>query len=398
MTDIMMEGTATKTPAELEEAIDLLGASINMYTSNQSITIMANCLSRNYDQTMALIEEILLQPRWDEEEFELIKTRTINLVKRQAGQPNSVAQSAYNKLLYGKDNILGYNSYGSEDDIAAITIDDLKEFYSKNYSPSVTSYHVVGSISQEKVMETLSSLDKNWSAKEVIMPEYEIPEQSESANLYFVDIPQSKQSVINIGYLAMARTDEDYYAATVMNYKLGGSFSGNVNLILREEKGYTYGARTFFSGNTRTVTFTASSSVRTNTTYESTKIFMEEMEKYREGVSQEDLDFTKNAMIKSNTRRFETLGSLIGMLQTRSAYGFDADYIKKEEAIIKNMTLEQHKALAQKYITPAKMSYLLVGDAATQFEQFKDAGFDKVLLIDKDANEVEIPITVDVKK
>jgi zinc protease len=398
MTDIMMEGTAGKTPEELEEAIDLLGASINMFTSNENITITANCLSRNYDNTMALIEEILLQPRWDEEEFELIKTRTINSIKRQAGQPNSVARSAYNKLLYGKDNILGYTSAGTEDEVATITIDDLKEFYSNNYSPTVTSYHVVGSITKDKVMNTLNSLNKNWAAKEVTMPEYAIPQRSENANLYFVDLPQSKQSVINIGYLAMARNDKDYYPARVMNYKLGGSFSGNVNLILREEKGYTYGARTSFRGGSTTGTFTASSSVRTNTTYESTKIFMEEMEKYREGVSQEDLEFTKNAMIKSNTRRFETLGSLIGMLQTRSNYGFAADYIKNEEEIIKNMTLEQHKELAQKYITPDKMTYLLVGDAATQFEQFKDAGFDKVMLIDKDANEVEIPIPVEVIK
>ena len=145
-------------------------------------------------------------------------------------------------------------------------------------------------------------------------------------------------------------------------------------------------------------TFTASSSVRTNVTYESVQIFREEIEKYREGIEQNDLDFTKNAMIKSNTRRFETLGSLIGLLQTRSAYGFDADYVKKEEAIVKNMTLEQHKALAQKYISPDKMKYVLVGDAASQFEQFKDAGFDQVMLIDKDGNEVEIPITVEVIK
>ncbi len=397
MTDIMSEGTATKTPEELEEAIDLLGASINMGTSNQSITITANCLSRNYEATMALIEEILLEPRWDEEEFELIKTRTINQIKRSAGQPNSVARSAYNRLLYGNDHILGYPATGNEKDVEAITMDDLKGFYAKNYSPTVTSYHVAGSISQESVMNTLNSLNTNWAAKEVIMPEYTIPERSEEANLYFVDIPQSKQSVINIGYMALPRTDKDFYPATVMNYKLGGSFSGNVNLILREEKGYTYGARTYFSGDTKVGTFTASSSVRTNTTYESTKIFMEEMEKYREGISQEDLDFTKNAMIKSNTRRFETLWSLIGMLQSRSAYGYSADYVKSNEAIVKNMTLEQHKALAQKYITPEKMSYVIVGDAATQFEQFKDAGFDKVVLIDKDANEIEIPVTVDVK-
>jgi zinc protease len=93
-----------------------------------------------------------------------------------------------------------------------------------------------------------------------------------------------------------------------MNYKLGGSFSGNVNLILREEKGYTYGARTYFSGSKIRGPFTASSSVRTNVTYESVKIFKEEMEKYRDGISEEDLEFTKNSLIKSNARAMETLG------------------------------------------------------------------------------------------
>ena len=104
----------------------------------------------------------------------------------------------------------------------------------------------------------------------------------------------------------MARTDKDFYPAEVMNYKLGGSFSGNVNLILREEKGYTYGARTGFNGSKIKGTFKASSSVRTNTTGESVSIFKEQIADYKNGVSQEDLDFTKNAMIKSNARRFET--------------------------------------------------------------------------------------------
>ncbi len=398
ITDIMMEGTANKTPEELEEAIDLLGADINMYTTNSTITITANCLSRNYEATMALIEEILLQPRWDEEEFDLIKTKTINTIKRQAGQPNAVARKAYYKLLYGEDHILGYPAIGSIDEVEAITLDDLKAFYAANFSPSISSYHIVGKVKQDQVLKTLASLSANWPAKEVTMPEYTLPEPTNKASLYFVDIPQAKQSVITIGYLALARTDPDFYPATVMNYKLGGSFSGTVNMILREEKGYTYGARTYFSGSTIPGPFTATASVRTNTTFESTKIFKEEMEKYREGISAEDLDFTKNAMIKSNARRFETLYSLIGMLQSRSAYGYPADYIKQEEEVIKNMTLEQHKALAQKYITPDKMTYLIVGDAATQFEQFNDAGFDAVKLIDQDAREVEVPVTISVKK
>ena len=175
-----------------------------------------------------------------------------------------------------------------------------------------------------------------------------------------------------------------------MNYKLGGSFSGNVNLVLREEKGYTYGARSGFSGTKIPGTFTASSSVRTNTTGESVSIFKDEIANYKAGISEEDLAFTKNALIKSNARRFETQGSLLGMLQERSAYGLDPNYIAEEEATINNMTLEQHKELANKYLDESKMAYLVVGDAATQYQQFKDMGFDEVMLLDKDGNEVRL--------
>ena len=130
--------------------------------------------------------------------------------------------------------------------------------------------------------------------------------------------------------------------------------------------------------------------MRTNTTFESVKIFKDEIEKYKEGISQEDLDFTKNALIKSNARRFETHGALLGMLQNISAYGLSGDYIVGEEKIISDMTLEQHKALANKYLDASKMGYLIIGDAATQFEKFKNAGFDEVKLLDKDAKEVKL--------
>ena len=208
--------------------------------------------------------------------------------------------------------------------------------------------------------------------------------------MYFVDIPKAKQSVINIGYIALPRTDEDFYPAEVMNYKLGGSFSGNVNLILREEKGYTYGARTGFSGSKIPGTFTASSSVRTNTTGESVQIFKDQIANYKEGISKEDLDFTKNALIKSNARRFETQFSLLGMLQEMSSYDLPANYIENEESIVKNMTLEQHKELANKYLDESKMAYLVVGDAETQFAQFKDMDFDEVKLINKEGEEVKL--------
>ena len=361
-----------------------------MFTGDESITVMGNTLVRNFEKTIDLIEEILLQPRWDEDELKRIKISTINGIKRAAANPNAVADKVYNKLLYGEKHMFSHPTSGTEESVEAITMDDLKEFYNNNFSPSVSNFHVVGNIDQEKTLAALKDLENKWEKKDVTIPDYEISGERDKASLYFVDIPSAKQSVINIGYLSIPRTDPDYFAATVMNYKLGGSFSGNVNLILREEKGYTYGARTGFSGTKIPGTFTASSSVRTNATYESVKIFRDEIEKYKEGISQEDLDFTKNALIKSNARNFETHGSLLRMLQNISVYDLPKDYIAGEEKIISEMTLDQHKALANKFLDETKMGYLVIGDAATQFDRFKDAGFDEVKLLDKDAKEVEL--------
>ncbi len=390
MTDIMMEGTANKTPQELEEEIEMLGANINMYTTRESIVIQGNTLVRNFDKTLKLVEEILLEPRWDEEEFDLIKTSTINQIKRSDADPNTVANRVFNKLLYGENHIFSHPTIGTEESVAAISIDDLKAFYDSNFSPSISRFHIVGKIDETKTLESLKSLESNWGTKDVTIPEYPIANNRDKSSLYFVDIPNAKQSVINIGYIALPRTDKEFYPAEVMNYKLGGSFSGNVNLILREEKGYTYGARTRFNGSKIPGTFVASSSVRTNTTGESVSIFKDEIKKYKEGISEEDLDFTKNALIKSNARRFETQFSLLGMLQEMSGYGLSPNYIEDEEAVIRNMTLEQHKALANKYLDESKMAYLIVGDATTQFPQFRDMEFDEVLLVDKEGEVVEM--------
>lgn len=395
MTDIMMEGTASKTPEELEEEIDLLGSRIGMSTRTTYINVTASSLSRNFQKTVDLIEELLLEPRWDEEEFDRIKTKTINDLKRQKSYPGYMTSITFNKNIYGAEHILGNPASGSPETIEKLAIEDLKAFYENNYSPNVSRVHVVGSITKEEALKALSSLGQNWKAKDVETPTFTFPEEQDKKVLYFVDYPNAKQSVINIGYLALSRFDPDYYAATVMNYKLGGGFNGNLNMILREEKGYTYGAGSYFPNSKVRAPFTAYSSVRTNTTYESVQIFKEEMEKYREGISEEDLKFTQNSMIKSNARAMETLGSKMNILRTMSGHNLEVSYLKDQEDIVRNMTLEQHKELAQKYIIPEKMIYVISGDAATQFDQLKGAGFDEIYLLDSEGNPKEFTKELD---
>ncbi|MBP6872316.1 MAG: insulinase family protein [Bacteroidales bacterium] len=375
LSELMMEGTKNKTPQELEEEIEKLGASINISASAIDITISANTLARNYDKTLALVEEILLEPRWDAEEFELAKSRLQNRLLRSKADPNALARDAFNKLVYGPDHIFSLDRQGNETTVPGITIEDLKSFYEVNFSPTVASFHIAGDISREKVMVSLRKLEKEWIAKDVEFPVYELPEPLSKSKICFVDVPGAKQSVISIGCMGLSRTDEDFYPANVMNMKLGGSFSGNVNLVLREEKGFTYGARTGFSGTYIPGTFQATASVRSSATVESVEIFKRLMEEYRNGISEEDLIFTKNSINKSRARDFETLGAKNRMLQEISMYNQPLDYVRRQEQIVSDMTREEHKALAEKYIVPDRMYYVIAGDAATQMEALGQIGF-----------------------
>jgi zinc protease len=375
LADLMMEGTQDKTPQELEEEIEKLGARINISASTTDITISVNTLARNYEKTLDLVEEIILKPRWDAEEFELAKARLTNRLVRSQADPRTLSRNVFMELAYGDNHIFSFDRMGTEKTVGNITMDDLKSYYQANFSPSVASFHIAGDIANERVIESLSELGSEWTGEEVSFPDYDLPEPVSESKVYFVDVPGAKQSVINIGYLSLSRTDEDYYPATVMNEKLGGSFNGNVNMVLREEKGFTYGARTFFYGSYIPGTFRATSSVRSSSTLESVEIFKELMEEYREGIDEEDLAFTKNSLIKSNAREFETLGAKLRMLEEISMFDLPADYIRDQENIVREMTLEQHKALAEKYIDPNKMYYVIAGDAATQMKPLKKIGF-----------------------
>jgi zinc protease len=378
---MMNEGTRNKTPEELEDAIRLLGASINVMGSTESIVIRVSTLARNFEKTLSLVEEMLFEPRWDSVQFALAKSRIVNALKRNKANPSYLASTTLNKLIFGENNILAVETSGTEESVNSITIDDLKNFYEKTFSPSLAKFVVAGDIDQARIVAGLASLNSLWQPKEVALPAVKFPEPPAKSQIYFVDVPGAKQSVIYIGCPSITRTNPDYYPAYVTNYKLGGSFNGIFNLILREEKGFTYGARSGFNGAKNYGTFTASSMVRTNSTLESVTIFKTEMEKYRQSIPQEYVDFTKSALLKSNARNFETLGNLLGMLNNISLYDLPVDYVKKEEAFVKEMTTDKIIEYAKKYIDPAKMYYVVVGDAKTQLKDLEKVGFGKPILV-----------------
>lgn len=380
---LMTKGTATKTTAQLEEAIESLGASINVFATDESVIVSGNTLAKNYKATIALVEEILLQPRWDREEFNLIKESVKTQIIQQRANPNSIAGNEYAKLIYGDKHILSHNSLGTLASVTAITIDDLKAFY-KNISPTVGKMYVVGAINQDKVTQSLAGVNSKMEATEVTIPTYEVPARLEQSKVYFYDVPGAKQSVLRFGYPALAATDSDYYPARVMNYRLGGGgFASQLTQQLREGKGYTYGIRSNFSGTALPGAFTISSGVRSNVTYESAALVKEILENYGKNYSENDLEVSKSFLIKSNARAFETARAKLGMLSNIAELNLPVDYAKQREATVNEMTVEDIKALSDTYLDPNKMIYLVVGDAKTQLKKLELLGYGTPVLLNK---------------
>ena len=195
---------------------------------------------------------------------------------------------------------------------------------------------------------------------------------------------------MQFGAPALAVTDKDFYPATVMNYILGGGgFASRLTQELREGKGYTYGIRSNFSGTKAKGAFTISSGFRSNVTLESAQLVKQILKEYPNTFSDKDLETTKSFLIKSNARAFETAGAKLRMLSNIANYGWKADYVSDREKIVKNMSKEKIKELANKYVNPDNLIWLIVGDAETQLDRMKELGYGEPILLNKRAQKIK---------
>lgn len=387
LAESMTTGTATKTPAELEKAIDMLGASITVSAGTQSFTIRGSTLARRYAETMVLLQEILLEPRFDTDEFALSQQRVANALRQRAASPVSLSADVFQRLVYG-DHVLSANRLGDVESIEEIEIDDLRAYYTSAVRPSLASFHVTGAVARADVIASLDRISWEWEGRAPSLPA--APEWNrDRAGLYFVDVPNASQSVLRIGYLALAETDPDFYPATVMNFRFGGGgFASDLLQVLREQRGYTYGIGSGFNGTDMPGPFQISSSVRSNVTFEALMAIKEIIEAHGLDFDATDLDATQSFLLRANAGAFETGGAKLGLLGDMSGYGFPADYVLQREQIVRDMTIERVRELAGRYLDPTAMVWLVVGDAQSQLPRLQALGLGEPTLLDREGRPV----------
>ena len=384
MATLMTKGTKNKSTEELEDAIQQLGANIYVYATSDDIRIAGNTLARNYEATMELVTEILLEPRWDGEELEIARRAVLSDIEQRSASPNAIANKAFDELLYGKENIRAFSGLGTAETVETITMDDLKRYYNDYLSPSVASLRVVGDLDEATVVASLEELKTNWAAKDVPDTNWPLAKEVDRAKVYFYDVPGAKQSILTIGNPSLATTDRDFYPATIMNYILGGGgFASRLTQDLRESKGYTYGIGSGFSGGKEEGTFQISTGVRSNVTLESLEAIKKILEDYPETFSEQDLETTRSFLTKSNARAFETAGAKLNLLDNMSEYGWSADYVKDREDIVRATEVNDVKKMATQYLNPDGMVWLVVGDAKTQLSRLEALGYGKPELINE---------------
>ncbi len=372
LSDLMMQGTINKTPADLEEAIDLLGARINIYSSNEDFHISGSCLTKNFNETINLVKEILLEPRWDEKEFNRLKTALETSLKGREANPSSIASMVYNKLIYGENHAFAIPASGTQESTKGITLKDLKDYYT-NLSPKDATFHIAGAIKEEMAEKTIAALNE-WESKEITFPKYDLPESTAGNKLYFIDFPGAKQSVFQIGKLALSAKDDDANNLRFANEILGGGSSGKLFQTLRIGKGYTYGAYSGISNNKEIGPFTIRTSVRANATLKSLEIIKDMVSNYENDFSDAEVELTKNKILKASTRAYESLGAQLGMLRNISKYNRSQTFTEEDQEELVNMSLEDYKAIIAKYLNEEDMIYVVVGDKVTQFEEVKKLG------------------------
>lgn len=388
LSDLMLEGTATKTPAELEEALGLLGATVRMYSDKEDFHITGSCLTKNFEGTMALVKEIILEPRWDFKEFERLKLALKTNLKGREANPNTIGFNAFNRLVYGENHRFGTPSSGTLESIKEITIKDLKSYYN-NLSPKEAKFHIAGAITKEQTEHIVSVLN-TWNGYKIAVPHYNLPIANRKGNLYFIDVPDAKQSVIYIGKLAVSAKDENADKLEFANEILGGGSSGRLFQTLRIEKGYTYGAYSGFSKSNEVAPFAVRTSVRANATLKSLEIIKEMLENYQSSFTNDEVKLTKNKILKSNTRAFESLRAQLSILKNISKYNKPDTYIEDTQDALTKMTLNDYRTTINNYLNEEEMIYVVVGDKKLLLRELNKLE-KPIIELDIHGNVIDVP-------
>lgn len=388
---MMSEDTKNYTAEQMSVALQKLGSTVNVGSSFDGITVSIQSLKKNLEATLALAEERILNPKFTESAFSRIQKQSLESFKQTKSDPAAVASIVFAKVNYGHDNILGMSESGTEHTVRNLRLQDVQDYYNNNITSQGVKVVVVGDVKQEEVIPRLAFLNKLPNKKITLPKVNSTPPSIDKTKVFLVDIPKAAQSQFRVGYATGLKYDAtgNYYRAMLTNYTLGGDFNSRLNINLREDKGWTYGARSSFSSDEYGGTFEFSSGIRADATDSALSEVMKEINNYRSnGITEAELKFMKNSLGQRDARSYETGLQKAGFIGRILNYNLPANYVDQQNKILAKLTKAEVDAVVRKTLTPDKMNILLVGDKTKILDGVKKLGYE-IVELDTEGKKVE---------
>ncbi|MFT3980892.1 MAG: pitrilysin family protein [Ferruginibacter sp.] len=379
---MMNEDTKNYTSEQFGLELDKLGSNISVGSSTDAIVFSVQTLTKNLDKTLALLKERMYNPQFNEDDLNRIKKQRTEAINNSRTSAATVASNVYDVLNYGKSNIFGIPDQGTVETIKNISLQDIQAYYDKYIGSDEGVVVVVGDIEEKQILPKLSLLT-DLKEKGTNYPVRVAPPAIAKTKIYVVDIPNAAQTEFRVGGLTNLKYDAtgEYYRAVLMNYNLGASFSSRVNINLREDKGWTYGARSGFSGDKYTGAWTFSSGIRANATDSALREVLKEVKNYADnGIRPDEISFMQSSIGQADARSYETGAQKAAFIGRIIEYDLPSDFVKQQMAILKSITKPEIDALAKKYLDTDKMNILLVGDKKTILPGIQNMGYEIVEL------------------
>jgi zinc protease len=385
---LMNEASTERSAAEFSDELDRIGASVSVSSGQYQTTIDLNTLARHLDQAMALLMERLLKPAFTEEDFNRIKSQTLESLRAAQKSGPALAGRAMSAALAGPDHPLSYPASGLPSTVENITLADVKQFYSAHIPSHLRGVLVSTSLPPEeidRVTQELGQLPVEAVHRETIDSLIDADGQT----IFLVDKPGSAQSSVRIGHASLPYDAlGDYYRSGLMNYALGGSFDSRLNLNLREDKGWTYGAYSGFSGGQEFGSFQFGAEINGEATGAAIAEALRELENYaHSGMTEAEFNYMHSSISQGEAMLYETPGSKLGLLAQILIYDLPLDYRTRQQTLLQAIEREPLNQLAARLLQPANAFIVVVGDAAVVRPQLEQLGI-PIKLLNEEGFEV----------
>lgn len=391
--EMIDEGTKKRTALQISEELALLGASLGSGSDLDVSFVTLSALKNKLDESLDIFADVILNPSFPEEDFNRMKAQTIAAIQREKVTPNSMALRVLPKILYGESHAYGnpMTGSGTEESVRKITREDLIKYHQTWFKPNNATLVIVGDVTLDEILPKLEKLFESWKPGTVPVKNISEVSHKEKSVVYILDRPGSLQSVIFAGHIAPPSNDPDDLAIEMMNTIFGGAFTSRINMNLREDKHWSYGASSFLMGARGQRPFVVYANVQTDKTKESMIEIKKELEQMvtTKPPTEEELNKNKQNEVLGLPGSWETMRSILGSIVTIVKYNLPDDYYKQYPNKLRTLSLDDIKRATNKVIKPERLVWVVVGDRSKIENSIRELNYGEIHFVDSDGNLIK---------